>query len=92
MHDRPSANDSTTTYQSDQVELDPFHAAIVDEVCAADAGRIAAGELIALRPAVAHEFCMPGGPCWQWPAWVIVRAVVPGVRIREPLAAGWAAA
>jgi hypothetical protein len=83
---------TTTPKQSDQVELDPFHGAIVDEVCATDAGRVAAGETILIRLAIGHEFCMPGAPCWTWPAWVIVRAIAPGVRIREPLAANWASA
>lgn len=74
---------------TDALELDPFHGAVVDEVCATDAGRADAGELIWLRPATAHEFCYPGGPCWTWPAWVIVRALGRGVRLREPLPADW---
>jgi hypothetical protein len=80
----------STLEQSDQVVLDPFHGAIVDGVCASDSGRAAAGEVTWLRPAVDHEFCMPDGPCWTWPAWVVVRALGPGIRIREPLAADWA--
>jgi hypothetical protein len=86
---RPARPQTSTPKQTDEVELDPFHGAIVDEVCASDAGRVAFGEVIFLRRAVEHEFCHPAGPCWTWPAWVIVRAVRPGVRIREPLSAGW---
>lgn len=87
---QPPRPDSTTTpRQSDQVVLDPFHAAIVDAICASDAGRAALGELIWLRRATEHEFCMPGSPCWSWPTQVIVRVIGSGVRIRQPLPAGW---
>ena len=69
MTARPT--DDTTTRQSDEVVLDRFHAAVVDQVCATDAGRAADGERCWMRRAPPHELCMPGGPCWTWPAWVL---------------------
>lgn len=87
MTARPT--DSTTTRQSDEVELDPFHGAVVDEVSASDAGRAALGEILWLRRAEPHELCMPGAPCLTWPAWVVVKVIAPGLRMRRALPADW---
>ncbi len=71
--------------------LDLWHGAIVDAVCATDAQRVLAGERRFIRLAVAHEFCLSGG-CVDWPTVVAVYAVVPGVRIRQPMLAEGATA
>ncbi len=66
--------------------LDPFHEAIVDAVCAADAARVARTGHGHTRLAVAHEFCRPGEPCWTWPTVVTVTPIASGVRLRHPFA------
>jgi hypothetical protein len=72
--------------------LDPWHAAVVDRVCAADAARVAAGEPRVVRLAVDHEFCLPTG-CTSWGATLVeVAAIVPGLRSRRPIVVPEAAA
>jgi hypothetical protein len=72
--------------------LDEVHGRAVDDACAGDALRAAAGETCFLRLPRAHEFCPPGEPCWTWPTLVRVWAIAPGVRVREPLAVAEVAA
>lgn len=64
---------------------DPWHAAIIDRVCAGDRRRADAGERSFLRAAVPHELCRPAEPCVTWPTVVAVHVIATGARIRRPL-------
>jgi len=68
-------------------ELDALHLSAVEATCDADRERMASGERQFKRRAIAHEFCLPGELCWSWPVLVLVTAVAPGIRTREPIRA-----
>lgn len=77
----------------DDTTLDPWHAAVVDDVCAEDAARVAAGEQQFVRFAIDHELCVPGA-CALWPdgTLIVVTAHGDGIRSRIPLMLGAVAA
>lgn len=76
---------------TDSTTVDPFHATIVDRVCADDRRREDAGKLAWTRLATDHELCQPGGPCGPFPTIVSVIVVAAGVRMRRPVAYGMVA-
>lgn len=77
----------------DDTTLDPWHAAVVDDVCTEDAARVAAGEQQFVRFAIDHELCLPGA-CGPLPAGtlIVVTAHGDGIRSRIPLTLGAVAA
>ncbi len=65
-------------------ELDPWHAAVVEAQMKLDAARVSAGESQFIRLFTSHELCV--GACLvNEPTLVVVTAIAPGVRTRQPV-------